>query len=137
VLVVWIAAAGGALSEEYVMTLASHRMSSCSKGRVFARCGCRDETGKQLGASCPLLGSTGHGSWTFQVRVAGFLRDGDAVARTYYTRGRGVDRLKFDANMFDLTPLGRQQDWEEPSDADPHTQARFDIAPATSGPRSS
>jgi predicted dithiol-disulfide oxidoreductase (DUF899 family) len=60
-----------------------------------------------------------------------FLRDGNAVARTYYTRGRGVDRLKFDANMFDLTPLGRQQDWEEPPNADPHTQARFAVLSVT------
>jgi hypothetical protein len=52
------------------MARTSFRANGCSKGRVFARCGCRDETGRQLGASCPLLGSTGHGSWTFEVRVS-------------------------------------------------------------------
>ncbi len=42
-----------------------------------------------------------------------FLRDGDAVYRTYFTAGRGVDRLLFDHNIFDLTPYGRQETWED------------------------
>jgi len=41
-----------------------------------------------------------------------FLRDGDDVYRTYFTTGRGVDRLRFDFNTLDLTPLGRQEEWE-------------------------
>jgi predicted dithiol-disulfide oxidoreductase (DUF899 family) len=56
-----------------------------------------------------------------------FLRDDDDVYLTYYTRGRGVDRLKFDANMFDLTPLGRQEDWEESPQAQPHVEALFTL----------
>jgi len=43
--------------------------SRCSKGSVFARCGCRDEYGAQLGTGCPHLGKPGHGSWSFEVRV--------------------------------------------------------------------
>ena len=42
-----------------------------------------------------------------------FLRDGDAVYRTYNTTQRGVDRLLFVNNMLDLAPYGRQQDWED------------------------
>ncbi len=42
-----------------------------------------------------------------------FLRDGDGVFRTYYTSGRGVDRLRIDFNLLDLTPLGRQETWED------------------------
>jgi predicted dithiol-disulfide oxidoreductase (DUF899 family) len=42
-----------------------------------------------------------------------FLRDGERVFRTYFTRGRGVDRLRFDFNLLDLTPLGRQETWED------------------------
>jgi predicted dithiol-disulfide oxidoreductase (DUF899 family) len=38
-----------------------------------------------------------------------FLHDGDDVYRTYFTNGRGVDRLRFDMNIFDLTPLGRRK----------------------------
>lgn len=42
-----------------------------------------------------------------------FLRDGAAVFRTYSTTSRGVDRLRFDFNLLDLTPLGRQETWED------------------------
>jgi predicted dithiol-disulfide oxidoreductase (DUF899 family) len=41
------------------------------------------------------------------------LRDGDEVFRTYYTSGRGVDRLRLDFNLLDLTPYGRQEQWED------------------------
>ncbi|SHN47631.1 DUF899 domain-containing protein [Cryptosporangium aurantiacum] len=41
------------------------------------------------------------------------LRDGDEVFRTYFTRGRGVDRLRLDFNLLDLTPYGRQEAWED------------------------
>jgi predicted dithiol-disulfide oxidoreductase (DUF899 family) len=42
-----------------------------------------------------------------------FLRDGDEVYRTYHTNGRGVDILLFDDNIFDMTPFGRQESWED------------------------
>jgi predicted dithiol-disulfide oxidoreductase (DUF899 family) len=42
-----------------------------------------------------------------------FLRDGDAVYRTYSTTQRGVDRLLFVNNVLDLAPYGRQEDWED------------------------
>jgi predicted dithiol-disulfide oxidoreductase (DUF899 family) len=41
------------------------------------------------------------------------LRDGDEVFRSYYTSGRGVDRLRMDFNLLDLTPYGRQEKWED------------------------
>ncbi|TWP52191.1 DUF899 domain-containing protein [Lentzea tibetensis] len=41
------------------------------------------------------------------------LRDGDEVFRTYFTSGRGVDRLRTDFNLLDLTPYGRQEEWED------------------------
>jgi predicted dithiol-disulfide oxidoreductase (DUF899 family) len=41
------------------------------------------------------------------------LRDGDEVFRSYYTNGRGVDRLRLDFNLLDLTPYGRQEKWED------------------------
>jgi predicted dithiol-disulfide oxidoreductase (DUF899 family) len=56
-----------------------------------------------------------------------FLRDGDDVYRTYFTNGRGVDRLRLDMNILDLTALGRQEDWEEAPDASPHTQGHFEV----------
>jgi predicted dithiol-disulfide oxidoreductase (DUF899 family) len=42
-----------------------------------------------------------------------FLRDGDDVYRTYSTTSRGVDRLVFGNSILDLTPYGRQEDWED------------------------
>ena len=41
------------------------------------------------------------------------LRDGDQVFRTYFTTARGVDRLRTDFNLLDLTPYGRQEAWED------------------------
>jgi predicted dithiol-disulfide oxidoreductase (DUF899 family) len=41
-----------------------------------------------------------------------FLRDGNKIYRTYSTTRRGVDRLLFTSNFLDLTPWGRQEEWE-------------------------
>jgi predicted dithiol-disulfide oxidoreductase (DUF899 family) len=43
-----------------------------------------------------------------------FLRVDDDVFHTYSTYARGTDALGFTSNFLDLTPLGRQEDWEEP-----------------------
>lgn len=43
-----------------------------------------------------------------------FLRDGDAVFHTYSTYARGAELLLGTYNYLDLTPLGRQEDWEQP-----------------------
>jgi predicted dithiol-disulfide oxidoreductase (DUF899 family) len=45
--------------------------------------------------------------------VSVLLRDGDEYFRTYSTTGRGVDRLRLDFNLLDLTPYGRQEAWED------------------------
>jgi predicted dithiol-disulfide oxidoreductase (DUF899 family) len=42
-----------------------------------------------------------------------FLRDGEGVYRTYATTNRGMDRLMFANNILDLTPYGRQEEWED------------------------
>jgi predicted dithiol-disulfide oxidoreductase (DUF899 family) len=42
-----------------------------------------------------------------------FLRDGDRVFLTYATRGRGVEALGPVWTFLDLTPLGRQEEWED------------------------
>jgi predicted dithiol-disulfide oxidoreductase (DUF899 family) len=41
------------------------------------------------------------------------LRDGDAVFRTYFTTGRGVEELGTNWSYLDITPLGRQESWED------------------------
>lgn len=42
-----------------------------------------------------------------------FLHDGEQIFHTYSTSGRGVDILLGTYNYLDLTPLGRQEEWEE------------------------
>jgi predicted dithiol-disulfide oxidoreductase (DUF899 family) len=65
------------------------------------------------------LGVTTDEGETFGLSV--FLRAGDRVYRTYFTAARGVDRLRIDFNLLDLTPLGRQEDWEDSPDGWPQT----------------
>lgn len=48
---------------------------------------------------------------TFGLSV--FFRDGDSVYRSYFTAGRGVEALGSPWSFLDLTPLGRQEDWED------------------------
>jgi predicted dithiol-disulfide oxidoreductase (DUF899 family) len=43
-----------------------------------------------------------------------FLRDGDRVFHTYSTYGRGAEQLGDSYKLLDITPLGRQEEWEEP-----------------------
>ena len=54
-------------------------------------------------------------------RLTILLRDGDDVYLTYWTGSRGVDRLRFDFNILDLTPLGRQEAWEDTPPGRPQT----------------
>ena len=56
---------------------------------------------------------------TFGLSV--FLRDGDDVYRTYFTDRRGVEALGSVWTFLDLTPLGRQEDWEDSPAGYPQT----------------
>ena len=42
-----------------------------------------------------------------------FIRYGDDVFRTYFVNGRGVETLGHALTFLDLTPLGRQETWED------------------------
>jgi predicted dithiol-disulfide oxidoreductase (DUF899 family) len=62
--------------------------------------------------------SADHGITTgFGLNV--FLRDGDDVFRTYSMSGRGVEALGSIWTFLDLTPLGRQEEWEDSPDGYP------------------
>ena len=50
-----------------------------------------------------------------------FLRDGEEVYRTYFTAGRGVEALGPVWTFLDLTPLGRQEEWEDSPEGYPQT----------------
>jgi predicted dithiol-disulfide oxidoreductase (DUF899 family) len=56
---------------------------------------------------------------TFGLSV--FLRDGDDIYRTYFTDRRGVEQLGSNWSYLDLTPFGRQEDWEDSPEGYPQT----------------
>ncbi len=56
---------------------------------------------------------------TFGLSV--FLRDGEQVFRSYFTSGRGVEALSSNWALLDVTPLGRQETWEQSPDGRPQS----------------
>jgi len=50
-----------------------------------------------------------------------FLRDGERLFLTYATTGRGVEALGSVWTFLDLTPLGRQEAWEDTPPGRPQT----------------
>ena len=53
-----------------------------------------------------------------------FLRDDDGnVYRTYFSTARGLEHVGSPWTFLDLTPLGRQEDWEDTPPGRPQTQA--------------
>jgi predicted dithiol-disulfide oxidoreductase (DUF899 family) len=46
-------------------------------------------------------------------RLSVFLRADNGIFHTYFTDGRGVEYLGSNWSYLDLTPLGRQEDWED------------------------
>src|SRR5262245_52728521 len=49
------------------------------------------------------------------------IRDDGETYRTYFTSGRGVETLGPVWTLLDLTPLGRQEDWEDSPEGHPQT----------------
>ncbi|MGC5330214.1 DUF899 domain-containing protein [Micromonospora sp. DT62] len=66
------------------------------------------------------LGLTTKAGEAFGLSV--FLRDGDEVYRTYFTSERGVEALGSNWTLLDLTPLGRQETWEDTPDGRPQEE---------------
>jgi len=65
------------------------------------------------------FGLTSDAGETFGLSV--FFRDGDRVLRSYFTTRRGVEALGNTRSFLDLTPLGRQEDWEDSPADSPQT----------------
>ncbi len=81
---------------------------------------------ERMGWTVPWLSSSGSDfnddlgvSTGFGLSV--LLRDGGDVFRTYYTDGRGVEALGSRWTFLDLTPLGRQEEWEDSPDGWPQS----------------
>lgn len=56
---------------------------------------------------------------TFGLSV--FIRDGERVYRSYFTAGRGVEALGSVWSFLDLTPKGRQEEWEDSPEGSPQS----------------
>jgi predicted dithiol-disulfide oxidoreductase (DUF899 family) len=54
--------------------------------------------------------------------LSAFLRDGDRVFHTYFTTRRGVEALGTNWTLLDVTPLGRQETWEDSPSGSPQTE---------------
>jgi len=52
-----------------------------------------------------------------------FLREGDEIFRTYLVDKRGDEQMGNTWNYLDITPLGRQEIWEDSPEGYPQTQA--------------
>jgi len=50
-----------------------------------------------------------------------FYRDGDRVFRTYFLNNRGDEQMGSTWNYLDITPLGRQETWEDSPEGYPQT----------------
>ena len=78
-----------------------------------------EEYRARMGWDIPFFSSHGNGftedlELGMNYGISVFLRDGENVYRTYYTTGRGGDQLNATLPWLDLTPLGRQENWELP-----------------------
>ena len=74
---------------------------------------------KRMGWTAPWVSSAGSdfnrdfGVTTDEGESFGvFLREGKNIYQTYFTAGRGVETLGPVWSFLDLTPFGRQEDWE-------------------------
>jgi predicted dithiol-disulfide oxidoreductase (DUF899 family) len=50
-----------------------------------------------------------------------FIRDGERVFHTYFINSRGDEQMGGTWNYLDLTPLGRQEEWEDSPEGYPQT----------------
>jgi predicted dithiol-disulfide oxidoreductase (DUF899 family) len=51
-----------------------------------------------------------------------FLRDGDQIFRTYFINSRGDEAMGGTWSYLDITPLGRQETWEDSPEGYPQTR---------------
>lgn len=51
-----------------------------------------------------------------------FIRNGDTIYRTYFTTARGTEQLGTVWSLLDVTPLGRQEKWQDTPEGRPQTE---------------
>ena len=80
---------------------------------------------KRLGWSMPFYSTSGDINRDFCGDSFGlnvFLRHEGRIYRTYYTTDRGVEKLGTIWSLLDITPLGRQEKWEDAPDGTRQTE---------------
>jgi len=50
-----------------------------------------------------------------------FVRDGNDIFRTYFTSARGLETLSTTWSLLDVTPFGRQENWEDSPEGRPQS----------------
>jgi predicted dithiol-disulfide oxidoreductase (DUF899 family) len=58
---------------------------------------------------------------TTEFGLSVFIREGDEIFRSYFTNARGVEPIVSTFTLLDLTPLGRQEEWEDSPPGYPQT----------------
>jgi len=81
---------------------------------------------RRLGWSIPWYSTVGDEFQTVRgtteyFKLDVYLRDGERVFLTYWTTARGVEALGSVWTFLDLTPLGRQEQWEDTPPGRPQT----------------
>jgi len=62
-----------------------------------------------------------------------FFRDGERVFRTYFINNRGDEAMGSTWSYLDITPLGRQETWEDSPEGYPQTPPYKSIANLRAG----
>jgi len=73
-----------------------------------------------MASSTPPIFAPATRRWCWRLRrfvLNVFIRDGEEVFRTYFVTGHPGHALGNDWSLLDLTPLGRQEDWEDWEDS--------------------
>lgn len=81
---------------------------------------------KRMGWTLPWYSTADSFNTDFDVKGGGFglnvfLRDGERIYRTYFTSDRGAESLGTHWSFLDITPLGRQELWEDAPEGVPQT----------------
>jgi hypothetical protein len=69
----------------------------------------------------PSLGALLAGRQIGLFHLVCYLRDGDRVFETYWTKRRGVEAMDYSYALMDLTAYGRQESWEDSPPAGPNS----------------
>lgn len=62
-----------------------------ARGRLYKRCGCTDETGRQLGSRCPGLRKRHHGTWAIEVRIDTTAKQAARLHRSGFATSADAD----------------------------------------------